>query len=151
MNRLKNEWDLFLLVQQRLDAGAAREVSFDILGPSFWTIFSRRPAQVRGDEGTEYDLGPDFPEVMHALMRVNIDSGLIHHLPEYRLHFRPGKHHPHYDPARRRDEAAAPGLGLGSGVSLTSTSPDALRNFLDRLPPAPPAESDNESEDEEDR
>lgn len=141
-NAVNNEWNLFLLVRQRIDAGEPL-VSFDILGPPLWTTFSRRPAQVRGDDGALYELGPDFPDVLHEFIRVGVDSGLLHVLPEYRLYFRPGKPHPHFNPD------AAPAYDWDAAASASSASPEALQSFLDLLPPGaflPPA-PDPEADD----
>ena len=58
-----NEWHLFLLTQKRIDAGEP-EVSFTILSPGLWTMFSQCPARVRDDQGTRYELSAHFSTVL---------------------------------------------------------------------------------------
>ena len=143
-----NEWHLFLLTQKRIDAGEP-EVSFTILSPGLWTMFSQCPARVRDDQGTRYELSAHFSTVLHEFIRVHIGAHLVHDMVEYRLYFQPDKYHPHYAPATS-GLAAPPGLGE---QTLGPTSPDALRALLDRLPPeafhrlAPPAPDDDDDDD----
>lgn len=124
-----NEWDLFLTVRAQVDAGVPAP-SFDIVSPPLWGILTRRPARVRGADGALYDIGPDFVNVLEAFIKVGVDTSLVNAPTEYRLHFRPGKHHPLFDPA-----AVPPVADLGDGLTFTSTSPDALQSLLDQLPP----------------
>ena len=138
--RMKNEWDLLLLMRQHLSAGEP-PLRFDILEPPFWTIFSGRTAQVIGKEGTLYELGPDFPTMLHEMIKYSIGCSLIYDArtqdpPEYRLTFWPSPRHPHYNPAW--DQMAQFREGAGT---FTSTSPDMLRGLLDRLAPGPPPDA----------
>lgn len=142
---MKNEWDLFVVVREQIAAGAP-ESSFDILEPPLWTIFSRRPARVRGSDGTVYDLGPDFPDIMYEFIKFDIGTHLTHAPPVYRLFFNPSRH----DPAAVRPPfPEVPGAGL----RIPLDSHDALRSFLDLLPtaetppPAPDDDPDNNGED----
>ena len=104
-----------------------------MLSPPRWTLFSGRPARVRGANGTTYELGPDFPAVLHALIRERLVTSLVWQMtpPRYELSFRPGKHHPRFDPTRPSDGWP----GQVPGYSVSPGSPQALRAFLDALPP----------------
>ncbi|TGE27903.1 hypothetical protein [Hymenobacter metallicola] len=122
---VKNEWDLLLLVRARLAAGEAT-IRFAIQEPVLWTMFSRRPALVLGPDNTRYELSPDFPRVMHELIRWHISSHVVHQLPRYELYFQPSLGHRHYSPATGAEvPAEAPRVVL--------TSPEDLRAFLDDL------------------
>ena len=140
---MHNEWHLFLLVRERIDAGEPL-VSFDVVSPPLWTLFSYLPALVRSPDGTRYELSPDFPDVLHEFIRVGVDTSLDLRPGEHYLRFSPGKHHPHHNPATPHGQAptARPGTRV-----VTLTSPEAMRDFFDRLPPSalPPAPDDPDS------
>lgn len=123
---LKNEWDLLLVVRARLAAGEAH-VRFAIQDPPLWTMFSRRPAQVLGDDNTGYELSGEFPLVMHELIHEHISSHVVHQLPRYELYFQPSQGHPLYDSAAP-EPAAAP---VTSGPVLST--PEQVRVLLDDL------------------
>ena len=129
---MKNEWDLLLEARRSADAGEP-QLSLTVLSPPRWTLFSGRPARVRGADSTTYELGPDFPAVLYELIRAHLDTCLDWHKapPLYELSFRPGQHHPHFNPVRTT--GFEPYQGPGRSVSLGS--PQALRSFLDALPP----------------
>ena len=129
---MKNEWDLLLAARDSAHAGEA-QLTLAVLSPPRWTIFSGRLARVRGADGTTYELGPDFPAVLHALIRECLDTSLVWQTypPRYELSFRPGKYHPRFDPARPNDDW----LNRAPGRPVSLGSPQALRAFLDALPP----------------
>ena len=130
--RTKNEWDLLLEACRSADAGEA-QFRLSVLSPPRWTIFSGHPARVRGADGTTYELGPDFPAVLHELIRAHLDTCLDWHKapPLYALSFRPGKRHPRFDPA----PTTAPEPGQGPGRLVLPGSHQVLRSFLNALPP----------------
>ncbi|MDQ2770887.1 MAG: hypothetical protein M3Y54_10340 [Bacteroidota bacterium] len=129
---MRNEWDLLVAARRSTDAGEA-QLCFTVLSPPRWTIFSGRPARVQAPDGTAYELGADFPTVLHELIRGHIDTELewSRSPPRYELSFRPGRYHPRFDPARPdgRGEYYLPGLPVSPG------SHQALRSLLDALPP----------------
>ena len=124
-----------LEARRRADAGETR-ARFTVVSPQWWTIFSGRTAQVRGAGGTVYELSPDFPAVLHELIRVHINTSLLWQTapPCYELSFRPGIHHPRFDPTRHQGRAEGP----PAGTSVSLRSPQALSSILVALAPNAP-------------
>ena len=132
---MKNEWDLLLEARRSADAGEAR-ACFVVLSPPRWTLFSGRTARVQAPDGTTYELGPDFSAVLHELIREHINTQLVWQMdpPCYELCFRPGQRHPSFDPTQNAGREEPP----TAGISVSPGSPQALRSFLDALPPDEP-------------
>jgi hypothetical protein len=72
---MKNEWDILALVQRRLAAGQ-RLVEFPYV--TRWLVEpGGSPGRVRDEDGTEYEVGPDFLSgVVPALRAGHISYGI---------------------------------------------------------------------------
>lgn len=89
---MKNEWDMFAAVQQRLAAGEQLvTMYFDQAVNMSWANFpfDEQRGQVLDEDGTEYELGPDYKRALDECIRGNRISWGIR-LVERTLCFGPG-------------------------------------------------------------